>query len=143
VALDGGSAKEVLTWSVRAAKTAEKLRASQAAVTIASAIQDVHDDLSRLKQLDADDLARRYFPDKPETKVPLAISLAVITKSVEQTILLAANIGGDSDSVASIGGAVAGGLDPSTINQDWFDIVNSVNNHDLPRIAISIATLRS
>jgi ADP-ribosylglycohydrolase len=52
-------------------------------------------------------VACRCFPDKPENKVPLAISLAVITKSVEETILLAANIGGDADSVASIGGAIA------------------------------------
>jgi len=76
-------------------------------------------------------------------RFPLAISLAVITKSAEETILLAANIGGDADSVASIGGAIAGALDPTTINQDWFDVVNSVNDDDLPRVASSVATLRS
>jgi ADP-ribosylglycohydrolase len=117
------------------------LRDSQ--VTIASAIQDVHDDLSRLKELDVGDLARRCFPDKPETKVPLAINLAVITKSAEATILLAANVGGDADSVASIGGAIAGALDPATINQDWFDVVNSVNDDDLPGVASAVAALRS
>jgi hypothetical protein len=113
------------------------------ASTIASAIEDVHDNVSRLRELDPDDLARRYFPVKPETKVPLAISLAVITKSAKETILLAANIGGDADSVASIGGAIAGALDPATINQDWFDVVNSVNDDDLPRVATSVASLRS
>ena len=96
-----------------------------------------------MREFDLDDLARRCFPDKPETKVPLAISLAVITKSAEETILLAANIGGDADSVASIGGAIAGALDPTTINQDWFDVVNYVNDDDLPRVASSVATLRS
>jgi ADP-ribosylglycohydrolase len=138
VALDGGSANDVLTWSVRAAKMAESLCSSQRRVTIASANEDVHDNVSRLRELD-----RRYFPVKPETKVPLAISLAVITKSAKETILLAANIGGDADSVASIGGAIAGALDPATINQDWFDVVNSVNDDDLPRVASSVASLRS
>jgi len=56
---------------------------------------------------------------------------------------LAANIGGDADSVASIGGAIAAALDPATINQDWFDVVNSVNDDDLPRVARSLATLRN
>ena len=143
IALDGGSAQDVLTWSVRAAKVAETLRPSQRQVTIASAIQGIHDGLSQLRELDADDLARRYFPDIPETKVPLAINLAVITKSAEATILLAANIGGDADSVASIGGAIAGALAPATINEEWFDVVNSVNDDDLPRLASSIAALRS
>jgi len=143
VALDGGSAKEVLIWSVRAAKMAETLRSSHLPITIASAIQDMHDNLSRLRELDPDDLASKYFPDKPETKVPLAISLAVITKSVEETTLLAANIGGDADSVASIGGAIAGAIDPTTINQDWFDVVKSVNNDDLTEVASSLAALRS
>jgi ADP-ribosylglycohydrolase len=143
VALDGGTARDVLMESARAAKMAETFRPSLRPVTIASAIQNVHDDLSRLRELDADNLARKCFPDRPETKVPLAISLAVITKSAEATILLAANIGGDADSVASIGGAIAGALDPATINQDWFDVVNSINDDDLPGIARSLATLRN
>jgi len=142
VALEGGSAADVLTCSVRAANVAERLRPSHHRVTIASAIQDIHDNLSRLREFDADELAPRFFPDKPEVKVPLAISLAVITKSAKETILLAANIGGDADSVASIGGAIAGALDPATINQDWFDVVNSVNDDDLPRVASSVANLR-
>jgi len=143
VAINGGSPEEVLAWSVRAAKVAEALRPAHRSVTIASAIQKVYDDLSHLKELDADDLANTHFPDKPETKVPLAMSLALITKSVEKTILLAANIGGDADSVASIGGAVAGALDPSTLNEEWFDVVKSINGDDLPELASSILTLRT
>jgi ADP-ribosylglycohydrolase len=143
VALEGGSANEVLASSLQAAKMAETLRPSQRSKAMASAIQEVRDNLLRVRELDADDLARVYFPDRPETKVPLAINLAVITKSAEKTILLAANIGGDADSVASIGGAIAGALDPSTINQEWFDVVNSVNDDDLPRVASSLANLRN
>ena len=53
-------------------------------------------------KLVVDNLVEKYFPDKPETIVPLAISLALITESAEETILLAANVGGDADSVASM-----------------------------------------
>jgi|SRR5881628_1513687 len=93
VALDAGSATDVLKTSIRAAEVAERLSPSPRPVTMASAIQNMFDDLSGWKELKADDLAATYFPDRPETKVPLAISLA-ITKSAEDTILLAANIGG-------------------------------------------------
>jgi ADP-ribosylglycohydrolase len=62
----------------------------------------------------ADDVAQRYFPDGPRAIAPLAISLALITDSAEETTLFAANLGGDSDSVASIGGAIAGALSPAT-----------------------------
>jgi len=55
---------------------------------------------------------------------------------------LAANIGGDSDSVASIGGAIAGALHPETVNQEWFEVVNSTNEDELLDVATSLAALR-
>jgi ADP-ribosylglycohydrolase len=88
------------------------------------------------------DLAKKYFPNKPETKVPLAITLALLTESAEQTILLAANVGGDSDSVASIGAAIAGALRPGTVNEAWFDVVQTANGDDLVGIAEALAKLR-
>ena len=109
---------------------------------MASAIQAIYDDLSSGKQLNADHLSRAYFPDSPQTKVPLAIALSLITESAQHTILLAANIGGDADSVASIGAAIAGALNPASVNQDWVDVVESVNNHDLRNTAKSLAVLR-
>jgi ADP-ribosylglycohydrolase len=143
VALDGGSAKDVLRASVRAAEMAVRLNAVPHSVTMASAIQNMHDDISGRGELRAGDLAREYFPDRPETKVPLAIGLAVITQSVQDTILLAANIGGDADSVASIGGAIAGALNPASVNHDWVRVVNTVNHHDLRNVAEALAALRS
>ena len=45
------------------------------------------------------------------TIVPLALGLATTMQSAEEAILLAANIGGDSDSVASIAGGILGAID--------------------------------
>jgi outer membrane lipoprotein SlyB len=59
------------------------------------------------------------------------------------TILLAANIGGDSDSVASIGGAVAGAIRPETVNEEWFHAVRRTNSQDLVEAATLLAALRS
>jgi ADP-ribosylglycohydrolase len=55
---------------------------------------------------------------------------------------LAANIGGDSDSVASIGSAIAGALHPETMNQEWFAVVNQINEDDRLDVATSLAALR-
>ena len=92
--------------------------------------------------MDVDELANQYFPNKPQNIVPLAIGLALVTQSAQETALLAANIGGDSDSVASIGGAIAGALHPETVNQEWFEVVNLINEDDLLAVATSLAALR-
>jgi ADP-ribosylglycohydrolase len=89
-----------------------------------------------------DEIASQYFHNKPQNIVPLAISLALVTQSAQQTALLAANIGGDSDSVASMGGAIAGALYPETVNQEWFDVVNAINDGELIATAKSLAALR-
>ena len=90
----------------------------------------------------ADDIAEQYCPDKTENIVPVAISLALITGSAEETALLAANIGGDSDSVASIGSAIAGALCPESVNGRWFEVVSSVNGDAILEIAASLAAMR-
>jgi ADP-ribosylglycohydrolase len=140
-ALDGRSSSEILRLSVRAARMAEVL-APSSALTMATAIQAMHDDLSRWATLTAHGLAARYFPDRPETKVPLAINLAVITQSARDTILLAANVGGDADSVASIGGAIAGAMKPESTDQNWFEVVTEVNADNHLETAQALANLR-
>jgi ADP-ribosylglycohydrolase len=62
--------------------------------------------------------------------------------SAQEAILLAANVGGDSDSVASIVGAVLGARDPTTINDDWYSTVEAINEHDLLAVASELAKLR-
>ncbi len=142
-ALDGRPGAEVLTVAIRASTIAESLRPrGQASSTIAAAIRDIYSDLVTRKQLAVDELAKKYFPSKPQNIVPLAIGLALVTHSARQTALLAANIGGDSDSVASIGGAIAGALHPETVNEEWFEVVRLINEDDLLAVAMSLAALR-
>jgi ADP-ribosylglycohydrolase len=141
-ALEGRSTAEVLRIAVTAASAAEVFRPIGPVPTIAESIQEIHSDLAQRPYLQADDLAHRYFPNKPQHIVPLAIGLALITKSAEETALLAANIGGDSDSVASIGGAIAGALRPETVNEEWFEVVAAINGDDILDVAKSLAALR-
>ena len=144
-AIEGWDPKDVMEFAIQIAKRAEAFAPplnDKATLSMADAISRMYNDLSTYKTLLARELADRYFPDRPETKVPLAINLALLTESSERTILLAANIGGDSDSVASIGGAIAGALHPDEVNNDWFDIVHSVNQDDLLGIAEALVKLR-
>jgi ADP-ribosylglycohydrolase len=141
-ALDGRPSAEVLMVAIRASTVAESLRPCGKTSTIAAAIQEIYSDLAKRKHLIVDELANQYFPNKPQNIVPLAISLALLTQSAQETALVAANIGGDSDSVASIGGAIAGALHPETVNEDWFKVVNLINEDDLLDLATSLADLR-
>jgi ADP-ribosylglycohydrolase len=77
------------------------------------------------------------------TIVPLAIVLASLMPAVESAILLAANIGGDSDSVASIAGAILGARCPGSVNEDWYRIVEAVNDHRLTVVGDELAGLRA
>jgi ADP-ribosylglycohydrolase len=141
-ALDGRPSAEVLRVAIRASEEAETLRPSGEPATITRSIAEIYSDLVRRQHLIADELAHQYFPNKPQNIVPLAISLALVTQSAKETALLAANIGGDSDSVASIGGAIAGALYPETVNEEWFEVVSAINKDELLDLAISLAALR-
>ena len=77
------------------------------------------------------------------TIVPLAIALAALMRSAESAILLTANVGGDSDSVASVAGAILGARYPSSVNEDWYRIVEAVNDHRLTRLGEDLAALRA
>jgi ADP-ribosylglycohydrolase len=141
-ALEGRSSAEVLTIALRACKEAENLRPSGEASTITRSLEEIYSDLASRNHLMVDELAQQYFPNKPQNIVSLAISLALITKSAQGTALLAANLGGDSDSVASIGGAIAGALYPETVNEEWFEVVRVINDDRLLALASSLAALR-
>jgi ADP-ribosylglycohydrolase len=140
--LDGCSPAEVLAVAVTAATMAEPLRPQTRPYTIAASLTEMHADLTKHLPPTLEYIAAHYFPVTPETKVPLAISLALITESAESTALIAANLGGDADSVASIGGAIAGALRPETVNNEWFEVVAAVNNHDVVAAALSLVALR-
>jgi ADP-ribosylglycohydrolase len=84
-------------------------------------------------------LAKPLLPNHTVEIVPLAITLAVITESAAQTTLLATNLGGDTDSVAAIGSALAGTINPDSVRVDWLECVEKVNQHNLRDLAIQLA----
>jgi ADP-ribosylglycohydrolase len=141
-AIDGASPAHVLAHAERAALQAETQCRSGPGSVFATAIRTVHDYLANLPALDPSEIAEYCFPNQPMTIVPLALGLATIMQSAEEAILLAANIGGDSDSVASIAGGVLGAMHPDTVNDHWYSVVEQVNGHDLVEIARALARFR-
>jgi len=141
-AIDGASALEIVEFARRAAVQAERERSGSVAATFAEAVHTIHNDLRQWSELRPAEVAARYFPKDPLTIVPLALALGTVMQSAEAAILLAANIGGDSDSVASIAGAILGARYPDTVNDEWYTVVEKVNSHDLLSLAEGLAALR-
>jgi ADP-ribosylglycohydrolase len=141
-AIDGASPEEIIGIAERAAGLAEWRRSRSADAVFADALRTTHAAVSECRELQAGPVAARWFPDGPLTIVPLAIALGTIMPSAQGAILLAANVGGDSDSVASIAGAIAGARCPETINDDWYAVVEEVNDLGLITLAENLAALR-
>lgn len=141
-AIDGAPPQQVLSLAETAAAAAESRWPGASPPSFANAVRRVRDDLTSLPSIQAADVAARCFPDRPLTIVPLALGLATTMNSAEQAILLAGNVGGDSDSVASIAGGILGALYPYTVNQQWYEIVERVNGHSLMALARDLAALR-
>jgi ADP-ribosylglycohydrolase len=140
-AIDGASGTEVLNLAARAAACAEQRWPGRSAPAFANAIRVVHNQVkdSRLRP---GAISAICFPNGPLTIVPLALTLATVMESCEDAILLAANVGGDSDSVASIAGGILGARYPDTVNEHWYDAVETVNKHQVAEIAKQLAALR-
>jgi ADP-ribosylglycohydrolase len=139
-AIDGASASGIVGIADEAASRVEHQRSGS--VSVAGAIRGMHVELSRWTTLEPNEVAAAYFPRTPLTVVPLAIALATILESAEAAILLAANVGGDSDSVASIAGAILGARCPETVNAEWYAVVETINHHDLVSLAEGLGSLR-
>ena len=141
-AVDGASAQQILSLAEWAAELAESRWPGTGASAFADAVRTAHDDLAAMPRIRASDVAARWFPDRPLTIVPLALALATVMHSADEAILIAANVGGDSDSVASIAGGILGARDPGTLNQQWYTVVDRVNDHELEILADQLAPLR-
>ena len=141
-AIDGASPPEIIGVAQRAAAQAERQRSGSANATFAEAVRTIHADLHQCRELDPGTVGAKYFPDSPLTIVPLAVALAAVTDSAEAAVLLATNIGGDSDSVASIAGAIVGARCPETVNDEWYAVVEMVNGHDLTSLAEALSERR-
>jgi ADP-ribosylglycohydrolase len=125
-AIDGAEPDDIFALACRAAAHAE----------FADALRRVRDDVSRRSE------TRVPYPNDPLTVVPLALALATTMDSAADAILLATNIGGDSDSVASIAGAILGARHPHTVPDEWVAIVEAINGHGLIALAHSLRALR-
>ena len=141
-AIDGASSQQVLAIAERAAADAERRWPAAGPPTFARAIRAVHDGLARRSTLGATDIAACCFPDRPLTIVPLALALATLMQSAEEAILLATNVGGDSDSVASIAGGILGAMYPATVNRQWCEVVERVNGHSFDAVAGELTRIR-
>jgi ADP-ribosylglycohydrolase len=141
-AIDGEGPPEIFAHAKRAAIRAESDRSGAFRATFADAMDTIRSDLEQWSELDAIRVAAIYFPDSPLTIVPLALTLGVVMNSATAAILLAANVGGDSDSVASIAGAVLGARLPETVDDDWYQQVEAVNGHNLMALAERLNALR-
>ncbi|MBI4265506.1 MAG: ADP-ribosylglycohydrolase family protein [Acidobacteria bacterium] len=141
-AIDGASSSEIVDVAERAAAQAERQRSGGAAATFAKALRASHTELQGSTELPPDDVAVRCFPNSALTIVPLAITLGTVMESARAAILLAANIGGDSDSVASIAGAILGARHPETLDDEWYEVVEAVNGHDLVALGENLSSLR-
>jgi ADP-ribosylglycohydrolase len=142
-AVDGESSSDVLDAALDGAREAERYRPPSSTGNMALALRRMYSELgpegkNLSMRLQEDDC----FPDRPIVIVPLAITLALVTGSSRETILLAANIGGDTDSVASIGGALAAAMFPDTVDEGWYAAVEHVNSHRLVELAVKLVALR-
>ena len=141
-AIDGAASTGVLEHAERAAVEAETRWPGRVPTAFARAVRAVHDNLAMLPALEPAAVAARCFPDSPLTIVPLALALATLMTSAGEAILLAANVGGDSDSVASIAGGILGAMHPATVNRDWRQAVLAVNGHEFAALTAGLARLR-
>jgi ADP-ribosylglycohydrolase len=141
-AIDGASPPDIIALAVRAAERVERDRSVPPTSGIAHAIRTIYDDLGG-RSLHPPSVAARYFPNQPLTIAPLAVALATVLDAVGAAVLLAANVGGDSDSVASIAGAILGARRPDTVNEEWYTAVYAVNGDDLVALAEELGRLRS
>ena len=76
-------------------------------------------------------------------EVPVALGFLVVTGGdFEETIFGAANYGRDNDSIAGMGGAIAGALHGiDALRPEWVDTINSANRIDLLPLASDMAEL--
>ncbi len=142
-AIDGAGADDIVDLAQRAAARAEFERTGSMDAVFAHAVRTIHSDLCRWPELTAANVAATYFPRDPLTIVPLAIALATVMTSAQSAILLAANIGGDSDSVASIAAGILGARFPDSVNEDWYCVVETINDHRLGPLGDALSALRS
>lgn len=142
-AVDGAPPAAIIDLAERAAARAESRWPGSPGYSLAGAVRDIWQEASRWRHPTPQIVAAHWYPNNPLTIVPLAVALGALMPSADDAALLAANVGGDSDSVASIAGAILGARAPDGVSDEWSAAVERVNGHDLRSLAQSLAGLRS
>ena len=141
-AIDGADPLDIIELALCAGSRAECERSGSSNSTFARAVGAIYSDLRGRSHLRPAEVAAQYFPDTPLTIVPLALAIATVVQAADEGILLAANIGGDSDSVASIAGSILGARFPDTLNAEWYEIVETINAHGLVAMGEKLSRVR-
>lgn len=141
-AVDGASPGEIISFALYAVENYESGFNGSCNALFTESFKRILEDLKKCKVFTPASVADKYFPDNVLKIVPLAIVLGVMMESAEDAILLATNIGGDSDSVASIAGGILGARFPDTVNDKWYSVIERINNHDLITLAQGLSTFR-
>jgi ADP-ribosylglycohydrolase len=141
-AVEGMPGPDIMSLAIEAAAMAEGKQTPSPPGSVADALKQILRELNQLRELHPAELAATWFPSHTLTIVPLALALATITNSAHRAIVLATNIGGDSDSVASIAGGIAGAANPGSIPPEWSAAVQAVNGHELASVGEGLAALR-
>lgn len=142
-AIDGALGARVREFAERAAVLAEEQSSDSRKPLFASAMREIHDFLRDQPSPEPAELAGRFLPDRPLTIVPLALALGTVMHSATEAILLATNVGGDTDSVASIAGGILGARYPDTVSDEWYAVVEFVNSLDVRPTAEDLSRLRN
>lgn len=142
-AIDGKSRDEIFRIAVSASKEATKYRSSSNDIKFDEILIHMYDDLIQQNKIDINYLNENYFPKTTINIVPLSIVLALITNSAEKSTLIASNLAGDSDSVASMSSAIAGAMSPETVNNKWYENVQAINGNELIELAEKLYLLRN
>ena len=85
--------------------------------------------------------ARKPSRTKAIEELPVALGMLVVTGGdYLATVLGGVNYGRDSDSIASMGGAIAGALHgPSVVPSEWAEFIQTRSRKDLVSVAASLA----
>jgi len=143
-AVRGASGEEIAEFAERAAVLAEQQWPHSDGALFSQAVHSTRSDfLSKRVNVQAQDIAESCFPDSPLTIVPLALALGTVMECARSAILLAANVGGDADSVASIAGGILGARNPNSVSDEWYDVVEHLNGHNLIALGEELSALRS
>jgi ADP-ribosylglycohydrolase len=141
-AVEGMTTAAIIRVVQDAAAIAEGEQASAPAGAFQVLLHEAVHQFADGHQPSASELAAVCFPDQTFAIVALGLALGLFAGSARHAVLLAANIGGDADSVASIAGGIAGAMYPDSVPAEWVADVERLNGHRLTAVAELLAAVR-